>query len=109
MLKIITFGFKYGVKGEFDMLFDARVLPNPYYINELKDKTGLDDDVYNYVINSKEAKEFLPYVVDIIKYTLKKRENVTVAIACTGGCHRSVSVARYLSTIFPCTVFNYEI
>lgn len=109
MLKFITFGYKYGSKGRYDMLFDVRVLPNPYYIPELKDKNGLDDDVYNFVINSPEANEFLPKVVDMIKYMISKKDDLVVAIACTGGQHRSVAVAKYLKTIFDAEVINYEI
>lgn len=101
-VNVISFGFKYGVPIESDLVFDVRFLPNPYYIEELRHKTGLDDPVYDYVFRSGHAAEFLEKLLDLLLFTLPMYEqegkySLTVSIGCTGGQHRSVSIARALA------------
>lgn len=100
-VNIISFGFKYGVPLEADLMFDVRFLPNPYYIEELRHKTGLDDPVFEYVFKNGSAVEFLKKLVDMLLFLLPMYEkegkySLTVGIGCTGGQHRSVSIARAL-------------
>ncbi|MCI9467850.1 MAG: RNase adapter RapZ [Oscillospiraceae bacterium] len=101
-VNVISFGFKYGVPIESDLVFDVRFLPNPYYIEELRHKTGLDDPVFEYVFRSGHAAEFLEKLLELLLFTLPMYEqegkySLTVSIGCTGGQHRSVSIARALA------------
>ena len=101
-VNVIPFGFKYGVPIESDLVFDVRFLPNPYYIEELRHKTGLDDPVFEYVFRSGYAAEFLEKLLELLLFTLPMYEqegkySLTVSIGCTGGQHRSVSIARALA------------
>ncbi len=101
-VNVISFGFKYGVPIESDLVFDVRFLPNPYYIEELRHKTGLDDPVFEYVFRSGYAAEFLEKLLELLLFTLPMYEqegkySLTVSIGCTGGQHRSVSIARALA------------
>jgi UPF0042 nucleotide-binding protein len=100
-IDLISFGFKYGIPKDIDLLMDVRFLPNPYFIPELKDKTGEDEDVKNYVLNNQRTKKFLKKFTDLLDYLipLYKREGkayLTLGIGCTGGRHRSVAVSRFL-------------
>jgi UPF0042 nucleotide-binding protein len=100
-IDLISFGFKYGIPKDIDLLMDVRFLPNPYFIPELKDKTGEDEDVKNYVLNNQRTKKFLKKFTDLLDYLipLYKREGkayLTLGIGCTGGTHRSVAVSRFL-------------
>lgn len=101
-VNVISFGFKYGVPIEADMVFDVRFLPNPYYEEDLRHKTGLDDPVYDYVFRDGNAAEFLTKLVDMLTFLIPLYEkegkySLTVGIGCTGGQHRSVSIARALT------------
>ncbi len=101
-LNIVSFGFKHGSVHEADYVFDVRFLPNPYYIEELRPKTGLDDAVYNYVFSFEIANEYYEHVLALLKIAIdgfkkEKRLQATIAFACTGGKHRSVSFARRLA------------
>ncbi len=96
---VMSFGFKNGPQNDADILFDVRCLPNPYYIEELKFLTGLDESVYNYVFQWEEACELMRIYCDLIKYSLplynkEGRSNLTIAFGCTGGQHRSVAFAK---------------
>lgn len=96
-----SFGFKYGIAKDADMVFDVRFLDNPYYIEEMRSLNGNDDLVYDYVIEKENVKVFLEKVKALIDYVLENslesgKRHLTVAVGCTGGKHRSVSVARYL-------------
>lgn len=96
-----SFGFKYGVAKDADLVFDVRFLDNPFYVEALKEKTGNDQAVYDYVMDKDNAREFLDYLNQFLDYLFKQYElegkrHLTVAIGCTGGKHRSVSVTRYL-------------
>ena len=100
-VNVISFGFKYGAPMEADLVFDVRFLPNPYYIEELRHQTGLDDAVYEYVFREGKAIVFLEKLIDMLMFLLPEYEkegkySLTVAIGCTGGQHRSVSIARAL-------------
>lgn len=96
---IVSFGFKYGLPIDADIVMDVRFLPNPHYIDELRDKTGQDQEVYDYVMIQPETQTFYYKFIDLIEYCLPgyKREgkaNVTIAIGCTGGQHRSVAISE---------------
>ncbi len=100
-VKIISFGFKYGLPLEADTVFDARFLPNPFFIEPLKNFTGIDTEVVDYMLSFKESKEFINRITDFLTFTLPlyRRENksyFTAGIGCTGGVHRSVFVVEEL-------------
>ena len=98
-ITIDSFGFKYGVPMESDLVFDVRFLPNPYYLDDLKQKTGNDEEVQDYVMGFKEAGEFLDRLEDMLQfliphYILEGKNQLVVSIGCTGGKHRSVTLAN---------------
>lgn len=104
-LDIMSFGFKYGLPIDADVVLDVRFLPNPYYINELKTLSGLDKPVYDYVMDQPETEIFYNKLVDLLDYMVPgfKREGkavATIAIGCTGGQHRSVAIAERLGEHF---------
>lgn len=97
-----SFGFKYGVPHNVDLVVDVRFLPNPHFVSELREKTGLDREVAEYVFNSGEAQEFLDKYFDLLKYLIPRyklegKSNLTVGIGCTGGRHRSVALSERLA------------
>ncbi len=101
-VNIISFGFKRGVPLDTDLLFDVRFLPNPFYEPDLKVKTGLSEDVRNFVMDSDIAREFLQKLQDMVSFLLPKyaeegKMQLVISIGCTGGKHRSVAVAEELS------------
>lgn len=105
MVNIVSFGFKHGIPQDADLVFDVRFLPNPFYIDELKHKTGLDKEVQDYVMNYPEAHEFLDKLSDMISflipnYVKEGKNQLVVAIGCTGGQHRSVTLAGELFNRF---------
>lgn len=96
-----SFGFKYGSDTEADLVFDVRCLPNPFYVEELKNKTGLDKEVRDYVMNSDDSKEFLNKLIAFIDcavplYAKEGKSQLVIAIGCTGGKHRSVTFAELI-------------
>lgn len=98
---IMSFGFKHGVPADCDLVFDVRFLPNPYYVPELKHKTGNQKEVQDYVLNSPVSHEFLDKLVDMIKFLIPNyieegKNQLVVGIGCTGGHHRSVTIANEL-------------
>jgi len=100
-VNIISFGFKYGIPTDADLVFDVRFLPNPFYIEELKTKTGLDKEVRDYVCQFEETGQFLDKLEDMLaflmpNYVKEGKYNLVVAIGCTGGKHRSVTLANAL-------------
>ncbi len=100
-VEVMSFGFKYGLPLDADIVMDVRFLPNPYYDPVMRKETGLDKDVSNYVLKSKGAEEFYQHFYNLIKSTLPAYEeegkaSLTVAIGCTGGQHRSVAIAQKL-------------
>jgi UPF0042 nucleotide-binding protein len=103
--KFVSFGFKYGPPRDADFMFDVRFLPNPFYIEELKDKNGETDDVYNYVMSSETAQNFFIKITELLNMTIESfvetgKFSITVAIGCTGGHHRSVAFVRRLAEYF---------
>lgn len=100
-ITILSFGFKYGIPTDADLVFDVRFLPNPYYLEELKTKSGNDKEVQDYVLGFKEANVFLDKLEDMIlflvpNYVLEGKNRLVVGIGCTGGKHRSVTLANKL-------------
>jgi len=100
-INILTFGHKHGLPEEADLLFDVRFLPNPYYIPELKEKTGKDQEVASYALDNDTARKFFAHLFPLIDFLLPHYERggkayLTIAIGCTGGRHRSVAVAEAL-------------
>ncbi len=94
-INIVSFGFKYGAPKDSDLLFDVRCLPNPFYIPELKNKTGLESEVRDYVMSFEEAKNLEPKLTDLVTYLVplyisEGKSQLTISIGCTGGKHRSV-------------------
>ena len=101
MVTIMSFGFKHGIPADADLVFDVRFLPNPFYIEQLKEKTGNDREVQEYVLSFDEAGAFLEKLVDMIRflipnYVKEGKYSLVVAIGCTGGKHRSVTLANEL-------------
>lgn len=101
-VNIMSFGFKYGIPLDADLVFDVRCFLNPFYVDELKDKTGNDKEVRDYVMNTETAREFMDKLVSMIKFLLplyieEGKTSLTIAIGCTGGKHRSVTMANVLS------------
>lgn len=98
-IQVMSFGFKYGIPIDADVVMDVRFLPNPHYIPELRPLTGLDEPVYDYVMSQPEAKTFYHKLMDLLDFSIpgyKKegKSSVTIAIGCTGGQHRSVAFAE---------------
>ena len=98
---ILSFGFKYGIPGDADLVFDVRFLPNPYYISELRPLSGNDAPVRDYVMDSTTAREFLDKLIDMVQflipnYVAEGKNQLVIAIGCTGGKHRSVTLANAL-------------
>ena len=104
MVTVLSFGFKNGIPSDADLVFDVRFLPNPYYVDELKTKTGNDREVQKYVMNCRQAGEFLDKLSDMVQflipnYVAEGKNQLVVAIGCTGGKHRSVTIANKLYEI----------
>lgn len=102
MVNVISFGFKYGIPLDADLVYDVRFLPNPYYIESLKKLSGNDDEVREYVMKWPEAVVFMSKLIDmtefLIPYYIKEgKTQLVVAVGCTGGRHRSVTIANLLS------------
>jgi len=100
-INCMSFGFKYGVPSEADMVFDARCFPNPFYVEGMRDKTGLDSDVAEFVLAHRETLDFIEKLKDITAFLLplyvaEGRANLIIAVGCTGGKHRSVCISEVL-------------
>lgn len=101
MITILSFGFKNGIPADADLVFDVRFLPNPFYIDELKHKTGNDKEVQDYVMNFPEALVFVDKLTDMFdflipNYVKEGKHQLVIGIGCTGGKHRSVTLANEL-------------
>jgi RNase adapter protein RapZ len=99
---LVSFGFKYGLPPEADLVLDVRFLPNPYYEKDLRQLSGLDDEVRDYVLNNDTAREFLARLRGMLKflvpqYIAEPKSYLTIAVGCTGGRHRSVAVAAEMA------------
>ncbi len=100
-ITILSFGFKYGIPTDADLVFDVRFMPNPYYVEELKYKTGNDKEVQDYVMQSEVSGQFLNKLVDMLEFLIPNyikegKTQLVIAVGCTGGKHRSVTIANEL-------------
>lgn len=101
MISLTSFGFKNGIPADADLVFDVRFLPNPYYVEELKPKTGNDREVQEYVMQTPDAEEFLVKLENMLQFLIPRyveegKHHLVVAIGCTGGHHRSVTITNKL-------------
>ena len=97
----VSFGFKHGLPMEADLVFDVRCLPNPFYVEELREHTGLDEDVKEFVMSCPETEGFKSRFTDMVDYMLplyvqEGKSQLVIAVGCTGGHHRSVALAQYM-------------
>ncbi len=100
-INVVSFGFKHGIPADADFVLDVRCLPNPYWVEALRDKTGRDKEVYDYVFSFEEAHTLLDKLIDLLDflnplYIKEGRSQIVIAIGCTGGNHRSVAIAEAL-------------
>ena len=100
-ITILSFGFKYGIPADSDLVFDVRFLPNPYYVDGLRAKSGNDKEIQEYVLQFEEAHIFLEKLADMVNYLIPKyivegKNQLVISIGCTGGKHRSVTLANEL-------------
>ena len=110
-LTIMSFGFKFGIPQEADLVLDVRCLPNPFYVPELKHKTGLEQEVVDFVMRHPEAQELLKRYEHFLEYALplyvkEGKSQLTIAVGCTGGKHRSITFARKIAEY--CRTLGYE-
>lgn len=101
VITVLSFGFKYGIPSDADLVFDVRFLPNPYYIEHLRHQTGNDSEIREFVMSSETAKTFLNKLEDMVRFLIPNyisegKHQLVVAIGCTGGKHRSVTLANEL-------------
>ncbi len=101
-INVLSFGYKYGIPVDADLVLDCRFIPNPHWVPELRPKSGLDDAVYQHVLASEGVADFVKSYVDVVEkmipgYLREGKKYVTIAIGCTGGKHRSVSIAREIA------------
>ena len=104
-VSVMTFGYKFGVPYEADLVFDVRFLHNPHFVPELKPLTGNEKNIQQYVLENKEAQGFLEHMKNFFAFLLplyerERRSYLTVAIGCTGGRHRSVAIANKVKDLF---------
>ena len=100
-INVVSFGFKYGIPADSDLVFDVRFLPNPFYIQELKEMTGNDEPVSSYVMSFEESRTFLKKLVDMLEFLIphyikEGKNSLVISIGCTGGKHRSVTLTNAL-------------
>ena len=101
-VNVLSFGFKYGLPLDADLVFDVRFLPNPYYIPELKQQTGLDEAVRSFVFQYQQTTDFVEKTEDLLAFLLPNfvdegKSELVIAVGCTGGKHRSVCIAKTLA------------
>lgn len=101
-ISVVSFGFKHGVPSDSDLVFDVRFLPNPYYVDELRSKTGDDQDVRDYVMNSNISHQFYEKLLDMVNFLVPQyieegKHHLVISIGCTGGRHRSVTISNLIS------------
>ncbi|QHJ71867.1 RNase adapter RapZ [Planococcus halotolerans] len=104
-VNVISFGFKHGIPIDADLVFDVRFLPNPYYIEELKPLSGLDEPVSSYVLQWNETQMLIEKLTDLLQFMIPRYKNegkaqLVIAFGCTGGQHRSVTLAEYYGKLF---------
>jgi len=113
-LTLSSFGFKYGLPAEATLVWDVRFLPNPYWVEEMRPKTGLDSDVAAYVLPSASAIEFFRLLEPLLKFLVEQqslagKKEMWLAIGCTGGQHRSVAVVERLKELLAPQVANVAV
>jgi UPF0042 nucleotide-binding protein len=119
-IQLISFGFKYGVPLEADLVFDVRFMQNPYYIDDLRPHSGLTQPVREFVLSQPVAQEFLRYLREFLAFAIpayqgEGKTRLTIALGCTGGYHRSIALAEELAdwlraqTFGPVAVFHREL
>lgn len=101
-ISVVSFGFKHGIPSDSDLVFDVRFLPNPYYVEELRNKTGDDQEVRDYVMDSEISHQFYGKLLDMInflvpQYIKEGKHHLVISIGCTGGRHRSVTICNLIS------------
>ncbi len=101
-VNVISFGYKYGIPIESDLVFDVRFLPNPFYVSELREQSGLDEPVKQYIFGYEQTQEFYNKLLDLMEFLLpcyveEGKRHIVISIGCTGGHHRSVAIAQSLS------------
>ncbi len=116
---LYSFGFKYGIPTDVNMIWDVRFLPNPHWVDELRAKTGKAGEVADYVLQNSEAQSFICHLEPLLKFLVERncaagKKTVRIAIGCTGGRHRSVAVTEKIAaflSVFPVqlTVFHRDI
>ncbi|GGF31730.1 nucleotide-binding protein YvcJ [Halobacillus andaensis] len=104
-VQMVSFGFKYGVPIDADLVFDVRFLPNPHYVEQMRPLTGLNSEVSSYVLKWSDTQKFLEKLTDLLQFMLPQyrregKSQLVIAIGCTGGQHRSVTLAEHLSNYF---------
>ncbi|MBS4219409.1 RNase adapter RapZ [Bacillus sp. FJAT-49711] len=104
-VNVMSFGFKHGIPIDADLVFDVRFLPNPHYVDHMRPKTGLEEEVSSYVLKWNDTQKFLAKTTDLLTFMLPlyKREGksqLVIAIGCTGGQHRSVALAEYIGEFY---------
>ncbi|CAM5205176.1 hypothetical protein UACE39S_01875 [Ureibacillus acetophenoni] len=104
-INIISFGFKNGIPIDADLVFDVRFLKNPYYVEELRHKTGLQEEVSSYVLENEDTQTLINKLTDLFEFMIPQYKNegkaqLVIAIGCTGGQHRSVTLAEYYGKLF---------
>jgi UPF0042 nucleotide-binding protein len=109
-----SFGYKYGIPHDTDMMFDVRFLPNPYFVNELRGKSGLDAEVKDFVLGDQETRLFLERLYGLLEFTLplyerEGKSSLTLALGCTGGRHRSVALVEELQKRFAAGDFRIHV
>jgi RNase adapter protein RapZ len=105
LINILSFGYKHGYPYDADMIFDVRFLPNPFFIEELKDLNGLDKEIAEFIMSKEDTKEYIKKLTEFLEFLIPRYEKegktyLTIAIGCTGGKHRSVVIAKQLSEHF---------
>lgn len=111
-LNVMSFGFKFGLPGEADLVLDVRCLPNPFYVPGLKHKTGMDQEVVDYVMQFAESRELLKRIEYLLDYAIplyvkEGKSELTIAVGCTGGKHRSITFARKIAEY--CEQLSYAV
>jgi UPF0042 nucleotide-binding protein len=101
VVRFVSFGFKYGIPVHADLVFDLRFLPNPHFVDSLRERTGLDAEVSDYVLSAPETQELIGHLVPLLKFSIphyarEGKAYLTIAVGCTGGRHRSVALAEEL-------------
>lgn len=103
-INMVSFGFKYGLPIDADLVFDVRFLPNPHYVGHLQPLTGLNQEVYSYVFKWSDTQKFIEKTLDLLKFMLPQykkegKSQLVIAIGCTGGQHRSVAIAEHFAKV----------